>query len=71
MSVLQGKYGGACPVSARDLYNFSAGIISRKLGGRSPIQALIDEVDSTVQSDVISERLIDAKNQISHLLLFN
>ena len=41
--MLHKKYG-FCPVTSQDLYNLRAAIVSKKLGGRSPIQVLIDEI---------------------------
>ena len=49
MSTLQEKYE-SCPVTARDLYNFGARIVHKKLKEQSPIQTLLDEVDETTQS---------------------
>ena len=69
-SVLREKYG-FCPVTSHDLYNFSATIIARKLQGRSPIQALIDEIEISRQSAIISDRLIDKDKRITHLLLIH
>jgi len=35
----------------------------------SPIQALLDEISNTLQSDIVSEMQVNEGNQIAHLLL--
>jgi len=67
MSNLRGKYQGKCPVTRQDLSNFRHRIISEALQGRSPIQALLDDIDK--DSDILSETLVDNENQITHLML--
>ena len=57
-SVLQEKYE-FCSVISHDLYNFLVVIIARKLQEQSSVQALIDEIETSQQSEIISDRQID------------
>ena len=61
MTMFWKKYG-SCPVTARDLYNLAAKIVTKKLGGQTSIQVLINKVDASQQSKVIFEIWINKKN---------
>jgi MULE transposase domain len=67
MSNLREKYHGTCPVTRQDLSNFRHRMVGEALQGRSPIQALLDEIDE--DSDIMSKTLVDNENQITHLFL--
>jgi MULE transposase domain len=61
---------GRCPIMPRDIYNIHVQLIQKELRGRTPIQALLDEITPD-DAAVIARWQKDSENRITHLLLFS
>ncbi|OJD24343.1 hypothetical protein ACJ73_04300, partial [Blastomyces percursus] len=58
------------PLTARDIYNINAELLRGELKGRTPTQALIDELTSQKDQHIIADWKKDDENRITHLALF-